>query len=496
MFKKKDKNQQVEAVNTGKKKKKFKKRYVVLAVLVIAIIAAAANNRMAADRPVSVMVKTVGTGDLTQTLDVSGTVESEETKIYFANTSAQIQSLNAELGGTVKKGDSLLTYNVDKLERTAKQAELEAKASDYGIDAAVTTLNYSQQKAAQAAKDYEDAVKYVNHYSAMVTSIKEDLLKASQAAEKVKSLTSELSDAQKKLQQKPNSEKLQNKVKELTSDLKEANKEVAKYDVTALNASLETCSADLAAYESLKAQYEAQKEADPSISSQRSQQSTLREVNELAKQQTEESIETAREGVVADFDGIVTSVGAVEGMTVMEGTELFTVASDKQVKVSIEVSKYDLQKLAVGQRAEITINNQEYEGYVAKIARFAHVTQSGSSVLSADIHIDNPDDNIYLGIEGKVHIQTASAENTLLLPMECINADAKGDFCYVVENGVLVRKDVEIGISSDEYSQILSGLDEGAQVVSVVTADLTEGMNVVAVEEETPDDAQADEADK
>lgn len=484
MFKKKGNKDESEAANIQQKKKRFKKRYLVVGAAVLAVAGVIFQNVRSVNQPMPVKVKKIGYGDLKQTVDASGTVDSEEIKNYFAKTAAQIEQLDVELGGTVKKGDRLVTYNVEKLEQAAKQAELEAKASEYGIDATVTGLNYSQQKSAKAAKDYDEAVKFVQHYSALVSEIKDELSKAAKAAGEVESLTAQLSEAQAKLKEKPTSEKLQTKVSELATELQKAQKEAAKYDTVTLNASLETCSSDLAAYESLKAQYEAQKEADPTISSQRSQQSVLREVNQLAQEQTQDSLALAKEGVAAEFDGIVTAIGAVEGQSVMEGSELFTIANDKKIKVSIDVSKYDLEKIQLNQKAIVTINNKEYEGYVAKIERFAHMNQSGAKVLGADIHIENPDDNIYLGIEGKVSIETASLEHVLLLPMECINSDTTGDFCYCIENGTVVRKDLELGISSALFSEVRSGLQEGDSVVSEVTTDMEEGMSVTPVEDE------------
>lgn len=483
MFKKKKQSEDVQTEMTGKKKKKFKKRYIAIGVVALLIVFSVVNSQMAGSVPMPVIVKNVEKGEITQTLDISGIVESEEVKSYFAEVNGQVQTVNAKLGTSVKAGENLLLYNVEKMERDVKLAELEAKATGYGIDASVETMNASQQKAAKAAKDYEDAVKYVNHYSGCVSSIKDDLVKASQASAQVQSLTQELATQQEKLKAKPNSEKLQKKVKDLEKELKAATKEAEKYDVTALQASLETCSADLAAYESLKAQYEAAKETDPSYNSQLAQQNTLKQVNNMQKEKSGEGLTLARGGVNADFDGIITEVSVVDGQSVVEGTPLFTVANEKQVKVTISVSKYDLAKIALNQEAKITINNQEYEGYVAKIDRFAQPNASGATVLNADIHINNPDENIYLGIEGRVSITTAELQDVLVIPMECINADTEGDFCYVVEDGVIVRKNVEIGISSDEYSQVLNGLKEGDQVVSQVTTGIEEGMKVTPMED-------------
>lgn len=493
MFKLKKKEEKTEemvtAVAVKKPKKKIKKRYIVLGVVGVLVVLSVVQGMVAGNRPLPVQVKSITTGNLTQTLDTSGVVESEEIKQYFAKTSGQIESLSTVLGSSVKAGDQLLTYNVEKLELAAKQAELETKASGYGIDATITSLNYTQTKAAEAAKDYDDAVKYVQHYTDCVNSIKGDLAKAAEAAASVEKLSADLKNAQAKLEEKPASEKRQKKVKDLSKELTKATKEAKKYDTAALNASLETCSADLAAYQSLKSQYEATKESDPGINSQKAQQATLRDVNQLTKAQAEDNLAAAREGVKAEFDGIVTSVMAVEGQTVMEGTELFTLANDKKVKVTIEVSKYDLAKIALNQKADIEINNHKYVGYVAKIDRFAHANQSGASVLNADIHIDNPDDNIYLGIEGKVSIQAASVENVVLAPIECVNSDTEGDFCYVVEDNKVVRKELEVGIFADEYVEVKSGLKAGDKVIAEVTGDIVEGIVVTAVEEKVEEES-------
>ena len=56
-----------------------------------------------------------------------------------------------------------------------------------------------------------------------------------------------------------------------------------------------------------------------------------------------------------------------------------------------------------------------------------------------------------------------------------------GDFVYVVEEGILVKKPVVTGISSDTMIQIVEGLSEGEQVVTEVTAALMEGMPVMAM---------------
>lgn len=43
---------------------------------------------------------------------------------------------------------------------------------------------------------------------------------------------------------------------------------------------------------------------------------------------------------------------------------------------------------------------------------------------------------------------------------------------------------METGISSDEYTQIISGVDKGAKIVKNVTEAIVDGMNVTPIEEQ------------
>ena len=61
--------------------------------------------------------------------------------------------------------------------------------------------------------------------------------------------------------------------------------------------------------------------------------------------------------------------------------------------------------------------------------------------------------------------------------------DSQGAFCYLIENGVLVKKYVTIGISSEAYIQILDGLSQGQEIVTAAVSGmgLDEGMAVTGM---------------
>ena len=78
-------------------------------------------------------------------------------------------------------------------------------------------------------------------------------------------------------------------------------------------------------------------------------------------------------------------------------------------------------------------------------------------------------------------ISTAQASDAVLVPVMAVNVDVDGEFVYVIENSIVVKKPVTTGISSDTMVQITEGLTQGEQVVTDVSSGLVEGMTVVAI---------------
>ncbi len=104
--------------------------------------------------------------------------------------------------------------------------------------------------------------------------------------------------------------------------------------------------------------------------------------------------------------------------------------------------------------------------------------------MTAEIHIDNPDQDLYLGVDGKVTIQGNKAENVVTVPIEAVNIGKDGSFVYIVdENGMIEKRIITTGLSSAEATEVKEGLDGTERVVLSVDAGIEEGMQVTPVEE-------------
>ena len=259
-------------------------------------------------------------------------------------------------------------------------------------------------------------------------------------------------------------------------------------DTSALEAELEKAGNTLAELQSRLSSQQAVAESDPSAvtAEEKEKMEITNNLSELDQMSAQELVEAAKKGIKADFNGVITKVSVVEGAMTALGTELFTLQNTDKINVNINVSKYDYDKLKEGQSADITLAGKTYEGEVTSISHVATQNEKGASLISADVRIKNPDDDIFLGVDAKVTIHAEEADDVVVLPSEVVNIGKDGSFCYVIENGVITRRDITTGISSDDYVEVTAGIKEGDEVIRDLGS-LEEGMQAEAALYESAD---------
>ena len=483
------------------KKRKKKVIKIVAGVLVVVIIAGIfIGSRNQGTTAIPVYTQQAFTGEISSELDTSGTVKAENTITYFAPTGTKIAGVQVQAGDVVKKGDMMVCFDEEALAYAQKQSELEQKISATDYSATVQTNQEQQAKLAQAQSDIasleiqkENYEKYIDDLTNGITDVtalrKADLYADIYSVEKeinnydlaMQTPTEDTDmDAllRKKTEKTNELNKLQNELSML-SDYKtsygwEDLLTQAKKDLADVETKLQEAKAD-------KSSAEASIVNDGKIaSSQLTQEKT-----KLTVQDAQNKYQEALNGIVADYDGVVTDLSATQGATVQEGTQLLVLESYDEICVEFQASKYDLENLAIGQKAVIDISGKAYEGTVTKINKMATPNSSGVPMVAARVHIDNPDSNVYLGIEARLKITTAQRQDALLVPVEAVNIDNDGNFCYIIENGALVKKYITTGISSSDYIEVTDGLSEKEEVVTsaVMDMDMEEGMEVTPMSE-------------
>lgn len=501
------------------KKKKLRRR--IAAVVIVALIAGffVRNSLMAKNTAPMVFTTEATVEDVEQTLRTGGTVKSTETKSYFSTVTVPVSEIKVAVGDKVKKGDVLLKFDEDALAEAKQEAELKLQSNEGGYSSSVykdnkyladlSEANTNLAVLEQQISDHETYLKglqktiedkkawYANQGALLQVSLLEwektinDEKKALEERNAYEAESQDMDDKEKReKREKDDAAKnqiaqdeetylsLQEQV-QYNSYEQQNNQEIRDLEREA--SEIEEIIADA---KELKAKMESQKETSEDAMMDTGSKEKLEAdtaLQKLTNGETLESIEEVESGIVADFAGVVTEIDAVEGAMPAENGKLMVLESTDKVVVHANVSKYDLEKLAVGQETEIDIAGNVYEGKVAKIEGMATTNNNGAAVVGVDISIDKPDENIFLGVEAKVVVHTAKAEGVVAIPMELINSDRDGDFVYVEENGVVAKKRITVGISSENLCEVKEGLAAGDKVIMSMGQEFEEGMAVTAV---------------
>lgn len=494
------------AGGSARKGKKKKRIAVVAALLLVAVFIgySVVSSSLAKNAPMQVMCMEATEGDVEETLSTSGTVSSEESKTYYAPVGAAIAEMDISLGDEVAEGQQLVVFDTSDLESKKRKAELDASATANGYRSTQYQSNKNQSEYNEATvglEELKNMAELQEQYVQGLTYQMEDerQKEKEQLQQWYGKLSQELEIQNNKLADARGEERqgeIQDVIRNLNQQIRDVSDQISDLSMSeGLKEKQRLIDAEKKKLEDMQEEIsrregeESSSEAGITDPYAKQQQADNVQSAQLTAGEARTELETAQEGVKAEFSGIVTKLGAtangsgsvLEGAVVSEGTELFTIESNQSVKVDIDVTKYDLAKIAVGQKADLEIAGVVYEGEVSKINRVAQQNSQGTPVVRAEIHILKPDSNIYLGVEAKVTIHTASAQNVITLPVEIVNADKQGDFCYVVENGVVAMRRLVTGISSDSMIEVKEGLKAGDQVVYDTSGMIMEGMAVTAV---------------
>lgn len=491
-----------------KKKKKIWKIVAALAVALVALrLAAGALFGGGEDDIPAVDVKEVVRGTVTSALDTSGTIASEQMRVYASPVSAQVGEIPVTMGQSVKKGEYLLTYDTASLQKSYNIAELQAKAENATGNDTLAKSQKSAGELAQSGSEIQSLQGQIDAVNAEIANLQAQATKNEIDSNNNAAISGEISGLQAELEgiaarilelegrkggslgdkekkelkklkadQASKEKELQNKQKSLKNSADIAN---ALTNIQALLSQKNSRLAELQGKLGEAQSKNAAAEAGILSEQARSNISYSQQASKLTLEQAADDLSRAKAGITADFDGIVTEVAASAGTMAAEGTPLVTLASANDMCVEMPVSKYNLENLEVGQSAAVTFQDKEYAGTVSSISKVAQQGESGAAMVMVKVHIESPDDSLILGLDAKVSVSLGSAQNVLIAPLSAVNSDREGDFVYVVEQNVIVKKYVTTGMSSKEEIEILSGLGQGEKVVTTVDSELVEGMAVM-----------------
>jgi len=174
--------------------------------------------------------------------------------------------------------------------------------------------------------------------------------------------------------------------------------------------------------------------------------------------------------ITAPFEGVISEVFVKPGDLVSPGSIAFQLDDLSHLLVDVEVSEVDINRIIVGQDAVLTFDAilaKEYHGTITDVA-LVGTTSAGVVSFKVTVELLDADENVRPGMTTGVNIVVSELENVLLVPNRAVRVLEGDRVVYILRDTspVPVPVVVELGVSSETYSEVLGGeLNLGDEIV-------------------------------
>ena len=168
----------------------------------------------------------------------------------------------------------------------------------------------------------------------------------------------------------------------------------------------------------------------------------------------------------APASGVVTELKVMQGQAIQAGTSLYTITDLSQVWVDAEIREADAALVRVGTSAKLTFAGYPRKQYTGRVGYIYPSVAAESRTLRARIVVRNNDGLLKPGMYGTVQL-TAPERTALTVPSSAVVYTGDRSLVFVdMGGGKLVPRDITVGRTSGNYTEILSGVAVGESVAT------------------------------
>lgn len=505
----------------------------IVAALLIIALGVTAYVVISKKTRTAVALADVTAGDITETLKLSGTVNSENQASFEILDGTCVKSVNVRVGDAVKKGDVLATFDTSSLSDVVAQKRENYNAAMSQYRKYASNANVSVAQLESLSKQIERKQREIEKLSEKVDAAKpKDDTKETISLKK--QLTELLGDSKLAAEIVDRLFSSGTQVSEILQHLENiingANNQISSI-LKLLSVSDEEkqlVSAQLELVE-LKARQSILK-----LQSGDTLASLYLSVAESAKEdldKTVEAVNALKKGWVAENDGVVREINIVSGETYHTPKSNSTVSLDSidissllssatsdtkdfsgiinqlfpgtpggivveyyPLSATFSVSGKDIYKIKLDQPVEITgATGKKFSGYVSFISPTASESASssitsllgstsGGSEVEAKAMIEQPDKSIIIGLSVDMSIKLETQKNATLVPVESIQYEDGKSYIYLYDpdSKTVKKTEVTTGLFDGEHYQILSGCSVGDKIVKIPSEDIEDGQKIYA----------------
>lgn len=176
----------------------------------------------------------------------------------------------------------------------------------------------------------------------------------------------------------------------------------------------------------------------------------------------------AKTRIHAQHDGIVQTRSVEPGDLVQPGRVLLEIARTDSREILLPLDEKNLAPLALGQHARVIADAYPERALQARVAFIAPAVDPARGTLDVHLELLEPADFLRQGMTVSVEIRTAERERALVLPHDALRQrDGERARVLVLDAGRVAEREVRLGLRGSALSEVLDGLQDGAQVLAV-----------------------------
>lgn len=158
------------------------------------------------------------------------------------------------------------------------------------------------------------------------------------------------------------------------------------------------------------------------------------------------------------------------------------------VKLMINVTEGDYSKIQNGMNVNIKFDVFPDETFTGKIKQVYPTIDTKTRTFAVEISIANPKQRIKPGMFARVEINLGTANHVVVPDRAVVKQSGSGNkYIYVYNDGVVSFNKVELGQRIDNSYEIISGVNNGDQVVIKGQIQLADGVKVKLLDNTQPD---------
>ena len=418
-------------------------------------------------------------GTLRLTVEAGGSLApNRELAVAFAS-GGKVTEVLVEVGDVVKAGDVLARLDDVDARQAVADAELQVRQAEISLALAQVEAEagLAQANLAAAQADYERTLTNEAHTGDQLTSARINLKQAQEALQDAQAAYDTAWDEAREWETyvQPHKTKIENERESTTRNLEKAKDSLAvaraSYNLAVIG--IDKSAPQDAEIKVLNAQITLDK------------QPVQLEQSQLSLEQARFKLATAQRNLEetvlgAPMDGVVTALNVQAGEWTA-GNQAAVVLSDlTTLVVDIGLDESDVAHIALGQAALVTLDafdDVELTGAITAIAPKAN-TQAGVVLYPVTITLDPTATPIRAGMTANVEIVIDNAEDALIVPLKAIRSHEGQNFVQrklrtgETDPTGFIMTPVELGLVSDTYAEVRSGLEAG-DAVSIPSTETT-----------------------